>query len=72
MDVDMDTSGAGPSSSRRSGSNTVYIPETTFHATPQAPFRYHSLDGKDPVICIDNGELTPSDPILDIYGRPSD
>ncbi|WVQ64772.1 uncharacterized protein L199_002940 [Kwoniella botswanensis] len=41
-----------PSPSR---TNIVYIPEGGYDAQPQPPFDYHSLDGQDPSICIDNG-----------------
>lgn len=38
-----------------SGSKVIHFPEGTFNPEPQPPFDYHSLDGQDPVICIDNG-----------------
>lgn len=38
-----------------SGSKVIHFPEGSFNAEPQPPFDYHSLDGQDPVICIDNG-----------------
>ncbi|WVQ93832.1 hypothetical protein IAU59_000910 [Kwoniella sp. CBS 9459] len=43
------------SSSSPSRTNTVYIPEGGYDAQPQPVYDYHSLDGTDPVICIDNG-----------------
>ncbi|WWC58082.1 uncharacterized protein I303_100617 [Kwoniella dejecticola CBS 10117] len=43
------------SSSSPSRTNIVYIPEAGYDAQPQPAFDYHSLDGQDPSICIDNG-----------------
>ncbi|ODN97180.1 hypothetical protein I350_08160 [Cryptococcus amylolentus CBS 6273] len=36
-------------------SGPLYIQETHFGAQPLPVFDYHSLDGQDPSICIDNG-----------------
>ncbi|WVN87297.1 uncharacterized protein L203_102475 [Cryptococcus depauperatus CBS 7841] len=35
--------------------NVINIPETRFETQPQAVYDYHSLDGQEPTICIDNG-----------------
>lgn len=35
--------------------NVIKVPEPHFPFEPQPPYDYHSLDGKDPVICIDPG-----------------
>lgn len=43
------------SSSSASQSNIVEVPEPHYSFDPQPTFDYHSLDGKDPTICIDNG-----------------
>ncbi|WWC66880.1 uncharacterized protein I206_100787 [Kwoniella pini CBS 10737] len=43
------------SSSSPSPSNIVFIPEGVYDPQPQPTFDYHSLDGQDPSICIDNG-----------------
>ncbi|WOO86060.1 Actin-like protein arp5 [Vanrija pseudolonga] len=43
------------SSSTPTPDNVIYLPENHFSGEPQPVFDYHSLDGKDPVICIDNG-----------------
>lgn len=37
--------------------NVVEVPEPHYDFEPQSPFDYHSLDGKDPTICIDNGRM---------------
>ena len=47
---------AASSSSTPPRKDYVYVPETTpYSGEPQEVFDYHSLDGKDPVICIYNG-----------------
>ena len=53
--MDVDQPFASSSTSR---SNVLDIPETPIDPNPQQPFDYRSVRDQDPVICIDNGELT--------------
>ncbi|KAK8845440.1 hypothetical protein IAR55_006153 [Kwoniella newhampshirensis] len=43
------------SSTPPSQSSPIHIRDTPYDAQPQPAFNYHSLDGQDPSICIDNG-----------------
>ena len=53
MDVD-DVSTNSASSSRRTG--IIRISDTPIPTSPQPTFDYHSLDGTEQAICIDNGK----------------
>lgn len=54
--MDSAKAASASSSSSPARENAVNVPETErFTGEPQAPYDYHSLDGRDPVICIDNG-----------------
>lgn len=55
------SSGSGSRSATSSSSpqpdNVIKVPDPTFPLEPQQAYDYHSLDGKDPVICIDPGRF---------------